>query len=362
MLDTISGYSPLFTLGLLSETHPEPPATSPTECPPPQLTRVSQDAQSHEGGSAFFFTLHPVRDSVESRSFLSLDLADSSLSTGRHCRMASNVSKSTSWTCTTDMTSFNDIRLVASLVSELSFEQCHSSNDSPILPRMTYMSRRRSHESMRSIPSPKPAPSSQPPKAPSLSGDTATQLLPITLPSRQSLSVQARPSQGEASASRTDTLLSPVRLCSKALSTRSTSISSADRRKSRSAALACLEGRGKNRTRSSLGRDFMSFSDDEDDDPVVSQVSSSALAPVSENAQSLVVPEIEDEEDVVSPIITRPASSKPSTLSTGSSQGQRRKRRSTLDSWIPFKSFIDFKDDELGSWNWRSFIEINGAA
>jgi len=348
MLDTISGYSPLFTLGLLSETHPEHATTSPTECPPSQLTRMSQDAPSHEGSPAFFFTLDPVRGSVESRSFLSLDLADSSLSTGRHRRMASNVSKSTSWTCVTDMTSSNDTR-----------------NDSPILPRMAYMSRRRSHESMRSLPSPKPAPSSQLPKAPPPSGDIVTQLLPITPSSRQWLSMHAQPSQGEVSASRTDTLLSPapsVRLYSKALSTRSTSISSADRRKSRSAALACLEGRGKNRACSSLGRDFMSFSDDEDDDPVASQASSSALAPVPEKTQSLIDPEIEDEEDIISPILTRPASSKPSTLSTGSSQGQRRKRRSTLDSWIPFKSFIDFKDDELGSWNWRSFIEINGAA
>jgi hypothetical protein len=39
--------------------------------------------------------------------------------------------------------------------------------------------------------------------------------------------------------------------------------------------------------------------------------------------------------------------------------GRTRKRRSTM---FPLASFIDLKDDDISSWNWRSFIEIGGAS
>ena len=35
-----------------------------------------------------------------------------------------------------------------------------------------------------------------------------------------------------------------------------------------------------------------------------------------------------------------------------------RKRGSAMESWFPLASFIDLKDDDMSSWNWRSFIEV----
>lgn len=36
------------------------------------------------------------------------------------------------------------------------------------------------------------------------------------------------------------------------------------------------------------------------------------------------------------------------------------KDRSAKESWFPLASFIDVKDDDLSSWNWRNFIEVGG--
>jgi len=58
----------------------------------------------------------------------------------------------------------------------------------------------------------------------------------------------------------------------------------------------------------------------------------------------LIIPAFEQVATIISP-------RKPS--------GRTRKRRSTV---FPLASFIDLKDDDISSWNWRSFIEVGGAS
>lgn len=107
-----SSYSPLFTLGLLAERR----AGSSSANPPHNTTLSDVPSSSASGAadddhaSAFYFTLKTrQRDTVEFRSFLSLDLADSNRSVAGHKRKPSNMSKSTSWTCTSDATSAHDV-------------------------------------------------------------------------------------------------------------------------------------------------------------------------------------------------------------------------------------------------------------
>lgn len=100
-------------------------------------------------------------------------------------------------------------------------------------------------------------------------------------------------------------------------------MTSTERRASREGALASLEGRGED--------DFMDMGDDEYDDQVATAV---------------------EEDDIV--IVSTP----PYT-----SSARVRTRRSTLmESWFPLASFIDLRDDDAASWNWRNFIELGGAS
>jgi hypothetical protein len=118
-----SSYSPLFTWGLLADRQA---GSSSANCP--QSTTLSVDPSTSLPGashkphyvadddhaSAFYFTLQTGRrDTVEFRSFLSLDLADSNRSVVGHRRKPSNMSKSTSWTCTSDVTSAHDLSSVS---------------------------------------------------------------------------------------------------------------------------------------------------------------------------------------------------------------------------------------------------------
>ena len=89
----------------------------------------------------------------------------------------------------------------------------------------------------------------------------------------------------------------------------------------------------------------MSFSDDEDERPITR---APKPAPI-EDASAFA--DVEDEVDGIIPMANVVRPTRPN-----------RKRRSTLESWFPLKSFIDLKDDDLSSWNWRSFIEIGGVA
>lgn len=124
-------------------------------------------------------------------------------------------------------------------------------------------------------------------------------------------------------------------------------------------ALACLEGRSRATRRiqrSGLRKNFMSMSDDEGDDTNALSSSPNTLFVQIEDFGSLA--DVEDEADVIIPS-KHHVSPKQATFPRSDSQPIRRKRRSTVDSWFPLRSFIDLKDDDL-SWNWRSFIEIGG--
>lgn len=104
----------------------------------------------------------------------------------------------------------------------------------------------------------------------------------------------------------------------------------------------------------------MSMSDDEDDEAKV--LSSKGNTPVQvEDFGSFA--DIEDEGDAVI-ASSKHLSSKPTTFprSVTVLQPPKRQRRSTIESWFPLKSFIDLKDEDLSSWNWRSFIEIGGVS
>ncbi|KAG1735498.1 hypothetical protein EDB19DRAFT_1910570 [Suillus lakei] len=342
-----SSYSPLFTLGLLAERRAGLSSAHSTTISvvPSSSTGTSYRANTavvDDHASAFYFTLQTgPRDTVEFRSFLSLDLADSNRSIVSHRRKPSNISKSTSWTCTSDVTSAHDL----SRIERPTFALL------PPLPSACAL-RRSSRESLRQIPSPKPAPISSTLPEPPTSLDRAPKSSP-----------PSKPLPSATNPSFSTPLLSPTSSSGKGSSLRSSSITSHQRRKSRMDALACLEGRSRaaNRIpRSSLRNNFMSMSDDEDDE--------SKAFPSPGNTPFIQVEDygsfadIEDEGDAVLPS-SKYLSPKQATFprSVSISQPAKRQRRSTIDTWFPLKSFIDLKDDDL-SWNWRSFIEIGGVS
>lgn len=127
-------------------------------------------------------------------------------------------------------------------------------------------------------------------------------------------------------------------------------------------ALACLEGRSRAPHRvprsSTLRNNFMSFSDDEDEK---STTPKSPASPAIQTEDLSAFADVEDEVDAIIPTLARKRESvdhvKPARLAKPA-----RRRRGTIDSWFPLKSFIDFKDDDMSSWNWRSFIEIGGVS
>ncbi|OAX43189.1 hypothetical protein K503DRAFT_766067 [Rhizopogon vinicolor AM-OR11-026] len=325
-----SSYSPLFTSGLLAERRAGSSSANSTG-----LSHIPHSPADHrDHASAFYFTLQKgPRDTVEFRSFLSLDLADSNRPVVAHRRKPSNVSKSTSWSCTAT----HDL----SRIERPPFALL------PPLPSPSVL-RRPSRESLRRIPSPKPAPSSATLPAPPVS-------LPLPSPA----------SQLPPSVTRTSLLtplLSPTPSSAKASSLRSSSITSYQKRKGRMHALACLEGRSRaaNRIpRPSLRNNFMSMSDDEGDESKALS-SSPDTTPFIQVEDFGSFADIEDEADAIIPS-KHHLSPKQAAFPRSPSQPIKRKRRSTVDSWFPLRSFIDLKDDDL-PWNWRSFIEIGGVS
>ena len=203
--------------------------------------------------------------------------------------------------------------------------------------------RRASKETLRSIPSPKPAPSTTLPDVP---------IPPVSPPAAASSKKRSRSIQ----------VLSPRHR--RAPSARSESVSSHVRRKSRMDALACLEGRSRAPHRvpraSPLRNNFMSFSDDEDEKSTTHRSSLSKETTSVHTEDLNAYADVEDEVDAILPIHSRKREAADQVPAR--SARPARKRRSTIDSWFPLKSFIDLKDDDLSSWNWRSFIEIGGVA
>ncbi|KAL4066054.1 hypothetical protein V8B97DRAFT_1933538 [Scleroderma yunnanense] len=261
-----SGYSQLFTWGLLQERGaPEP--------------------------SEYFFTLQP-RSSLDLRSFLSFD---------QHTKR----SRSTSWTfCTHD--------------KEPRRERCASLASTPVSPSVAQPTSLRTgplRESTRTIPSPKPAPSTTLPAPPvqstSLSSPSKARTAPPSprhtrssssflvssshkkqslsasnlsivspLSPTKPLSYYHRASPSAPQSGMDSSLLSPrfprsplsaqahARTRSMSSAARSDSITSSAKRRSRMDALACLEGRGRKNHRRSI-TNFMSWSDDEDSEACV---------------------------------------------------------------------------------------------
>ncbi|KAG6374662.1 hypothetical protein JVT61DRAFT_4028 [Boletus reticuloceps] len=320
-MPSFPSYSPLFTLGLLAEHNPKSSRSSP----PSPVDDVS----------AIYFTLKKgKRDTTELRSFLYLDLADNTRHAPSHRRKFSILSKSTSWTCTADVHDFTRT------------EKPMITSPAPVLSTR----RRTSRDSLRSIPSPKPAPSATLPELP-----TASHLRPP--PSSTSL-LKKRPAS--------TVITSPLSLTPRlrrSASSRSESISSHDRRRSRLDALACLEGRSRAPNRvlhsSSLRNNFMSFSDDEDEKSIMRRPT--VPAPPAIQVEDLsAFADVEDEVDAIIPNVRKRDSSNKAKPARPTKP--TRKRRGTIESWFPLKSFIDFKDDDSSSWNWRSFIEIGGVS
>lgn len=156
----------------------------------------------------------------------------------------------------------------------------------------------------------------------------------------------------------------------------------------RSNALACLEGHSRvpgRIPRKPRQQNFMSMSDDEDEEGAVDDTDAGDDADVEDDgdafttlpprsqrsgrsrASSFVLPAslpsayvaivngsrspVDEEEDCVLPpaaisALTQSSPSKPRT----------RSRRGTLESWFPLANFIDLKDDDLSGW--RGVVEI----
>ncbi|KIM57214.1 hypothetical protein SCLCIDRAFT_1219673 [Scleroderma citrinum Foug A] len=251
------GYSPLFTSGLLQDRDP----------------------------STYYFTLQP-RHTLDLRSFLPLGLADPRTKKSGLKRTPSATSRSTGWTfCTHDRPPRRHSAL-APPSPPIAL---------PLPPHGSF--RRTSRESMRTLPSPKPVPSTTlpaPPVQPPASrtappSPRRSRAPPFLVPSQKKkhsfstshlsvLSPTKPSSSHRASCSAPHSELDPALLspCSprspiftvhaRSLSSaaRSDSITSSAKGRSRMDALACLEGRGRRRYRRLRGN-FMSWSDDEDD-------------------------------------------------------------------------------------------------
>lgn len=184
--------------------------------------------------------------------------------------------------------------------------------------------RRASGEHLRSIPSPKPVPSSPPPGLPKLTLDLPPVLPPIVSSARLSFVPELH---GIIAPAAPITHITPPSPSSTEPPPTASilSITSAERRISREGALASLEGRAE--------ADFMDMSDDEDDERV------------------LLAAAVEDEDVIIS---VPPPPTK--------SSRRTRKRKTAAESWFPLASFIDLKEDDTASWNWRNFIEIGGVS
>ncbi|KAF8075017.1 hypothetical protein FPV67DRAFT_1475745 [Lyophyllum atratum] len=358
MFRTGSPYSPFFTSGLLSEPTQYSPSSSRSASPEPPLgprrgslptdSTSLRTPSSADGSSAFYFTLQPKRDTSEYRSFLSLDLAESnSMRSASLRRKTSSKARRTEKSFTT----FAPIPEVPKQLAPL-----HSS-----------LRLRLSRDSLRTIPSPKPAPSITLPDVPkhTLPSSPCPSLPPrlpsITVNSCLGLSLErASHSAPSLVISRTTAPTAIVKLPNRnSMSTVTTSV----RKVNRSHALARLEGRTASTRRKAMAkpiaRNFMSMSDDEDDGGDDSDI--------ERDSGRVTMSAILEPEDVVFPPPSPPsllgAKSAPiggrfPSLSPSQTSSRGRKPPRTKD-WFPLKSFIDLQgEDEMSRWSWRSFIEV----
>ncbi|KAI0306160.1 hypothetical protein B0F90DRAFT_970333 [Multifurca ochricompacta] len=409
-------YSSLFTMGLLSER--ASPPSSPksnifnkfrkSSLPTRALSKPLEKSAPSDGLHALPQFTNPFSDSPNShnelRSFLSLDLAaEKSLMAHRSDKVLSPL----------DM----DFSLRGPLCSaNLSPGQRKVSSPSstwhhpvPTSPHSLTSARRGSRDSLRTLPSPRPAPSVALPEIPSCHKEPRP-LPTVIIPSPSSFPFSSsssfvEPVQGSSAMSHQHSLSAPPTTsctdiltpspispkfppfsplsprCSRhasfmSFSSTSTSIRTTRRRNAeRSNALACLEGRSRTSgriPRSMRHRNFMSMSDDEDeevegdtgedgdveDDSDVSKpldaLNSSLRVPIPVTVSTATTNShcpIDEEEDRVLPVV---AMLSPTEISTV--KPKTRSRCSTLESWLPLVNFIDLKDDELPAW--RGIVEI----
>ncbi|KAJ6493588.1 hypothetical protein C8R47DRAFT_1070115 [Mycena vitilis] len=303
----------------------------PTDSPPSYYSTPADDA------SMFYFTLQPRRDKDQFRSFLSLDLAEShSLrSRGTRRRPANPHHES----------------------REPPFAVDFQIPDSPsLLPPRSPMSLRKSPiDSLRALPSPKPAPVSSLPNVPSQPASPRGQLLEVSVSRTPTpVAIQAAPQRKASVASH----------ATRASATTST-VSTRYRRTRRSKALACLEGRRPVVAVPTLSSNFISMSEDSDDE----DEGDDELRPLSPE-DDLLDETLTDDQLIL--LIARlddgdlrsvpPSSPSYSTSSRGSStrsasmRPQPRRRKTALG----LKSFMDFhnQDEDNSRWSWRSFIEV----
>ncbi|KAI6151492.1 hypothetical protein BKA82DRAFT_4099791, partial [Pisolithus tinctorius] len=263
---------------------------------------------------------------------------------------------------------------------------------------------RPSRVSLRNIPFPKPVALMSLPDPPAVSSSVGMTLLPNNPPIR--FIVALTPPFSPRSPAFSDSGADTHKLhhqCRASSPARSESITSSARMRSRMDALACLKS------------NFMSMSDGEDEegdgesnrrDIIVTRPRGEEirLAPTicvegvglmgdvedegAEEGQSppnSLRPGPDDNQRIRKRFSPSPARSVPLFLSgtrlvvgpsasassnvVGASPASTamfrgRKRRSTLESWFPLRSFIDLKadpDERVSSWKWRSFIEIGVA-
>ncbi|KAF8159635.1 hypothetical protein B0H34DRAFT_673963 [Crassisporium funariophilum] len=367
MFRTGSPYSPFFTSGLLgtSDSRPASPDPEPPVGPRRGSLPTDTSSRSSEHASAFYFTLQPRRDEHEFRSFLSLDLAESqSMRSASLKRQASSKAASSRESKAPHMQAFRFPR-----ISEVPRN---------LAPSPTPLRMRFSRDSLRTIPSPKPAPSitlpelpipipSAPPRLPSLQPIPA---LELSLPAPAPAPVPAP----TMLISRTPAPLVFSHRISIATKASSSTVSTRHRKVNRSEALARLEGRSKSAPlfapskRPQLQRNFMSMSDDEDEDGDDEDSDLDSLNFGFGDYKLPLLNPVMEPEDMVLPLPSpafleapRSAPLPPRAREAPAAPRRRRTTKRTSKDWFPLKSFIDLhNDDEAanGNWSWRSFIEV----
>ncbi|KAF8817523.1 hypothetical protein BYT27DRAFT_7216612 [Phlegmacium glaucopus] len=313
MFASNSPYSPFFTSGLLSHSILDGirRGSLPTD--------NSKDIQP-----PFIFSRQP-----EYRSFLSLDLAES-----QSMRSASFKRKPS---------------------SPFNFPKISEPSNTLRL--------RVSRDSLRSIPSPKPAPSITLPELPKRTPSPISSV-PPRLPSLVPIPALEFPLPS-LTISRTPAPLTVIRHISVATKATSSTISTRVRRSNRLEALARLEGRSKNgpitiHSKPAQQRNFMNMSDDEDEEDKGGDLDTLDLGD-----HTFPNPILEPE-DVVLPTLSSPEAPRSSPLPPRpndpflvTSVRCHRTQLSSTKDWFPLKSFMDLhNDDDSSAWTWRSFIHV----
>ncbi|KAF9531763.1 hypothetical protein CPB83DRAFT_868074 [Crepidotus variabilis] len=372
-----SPYSPFFTSGLLSQPLAMPPravSSSPKAELAARRGSLPESSTASNDSSAFYVTLQPRRDIKEYLSFLSLDLAESqSMRSASLKRKASSIEQKRP---------FRFPRIA----------------ETPSTRASTPLRSRFSRDSLRTIPSPKPAPSITLPELPNTPAASAfssppapvqPQSAPPRLPSLPVLPALDFPVPSTSSSaivspisSRTPTRPLPSKRFSNTSKITSSTVSTRARRFNRSEALAALEGHRcqthtqcrsaplpilvqKRPVHFQRHNNFMSLSDDEESDDDSDFGADDELEPM--DLMNIFNPLLEPE-DVVLPSPAAPSHSS-SIRRIQSSQPSSRRQRSRTN-WFPLKSFIDLHgdhpsasaNDDESNWSWRSFIEVSNVS